>query len=349
MVDAGGSAAILRRRSRGVLRYGIILVVTFGVALSAISGGLWINDCLTEREEADKTIAFIAQTTGNELWEAAHAGAERVARQSGFRIYWNGSTRSDDVERQIDLIQAAIDRRDAGLVVAPVQFLAVISSLREAQAKNIPVVVVSTSVPLVAGNRLFYILNDDQEAGRMAARRVGFLLKGKGTVAMLGLNANVSGLVLRAQAFETTLAGEFPGISIVERKPAAPSYEEAAEIAERVLLAHPTLGAIYGITSTDSEGALTVARIQHRIPAVYLVGCDQELDLMEGIREGQVDSIIAENSFKIGEDAIAAMVALRKKQTVQPYALIEPVLVTRENIDNPAIQTILSEHWRGGP
>jgi ribose transport system substrate-binding protein len=298
---------------------------------------------------AEHTIAFIAQTTGDELWEAAHAGARQAGERTGFRVYWNAPTREDDVERQIELVQAAIRKRDAGLIVGPVQYLALISPLREALALHIPVAVVVTSVPLPAGNGLVYILNDDAAAGRIAAQRIGSILGGRGTIAVLGANPNVTGVVIRAQSFESTMAANYPGILIVERRTEAPTFEEAAESAEQILLDHPNLDAIIGLTSTDSEGALTAISILHRSPPVHLVGCDQEGDLMEGVRDGRIDAIVAENSYAIGEQAVSAIVAMRRGQNVQASVLVPPVLVDRTNIDRPEIQKMLTMNWRGTP
>jgi len=294
------------------------------------------------------TIAFIPQTTGTELWEAAHVGAQIAGQRTGFRVYWNAPTRDDDVQRQIELIDAAVKKHDAGLIVAPIQYLALISPLREALARHIPVAVVSTSLPLPPGNGLVYLLSDDETAGRLAARRLGSLLQGRGTIAILGINPNLTALVIRAQAFEATMAAEFPAISIVDRRAASPASAEAGETAQDVLLEHPGLDAVFGLNSTATEGALTAVRLLHKTPAVRIVGCDQELDLMEGIRQGEIDAIIVQNSYSIGFQAVTAVAAERDGQTVAPQVLVPPLLVTRDNINTPEVQSILSVNWRIG-
>lgn len=323
-------------------------ILLLGAVVLAIAG-CWLAARKSFADSSNRTIAFIAQTTGNELWEAAHAGAQRAASRDGFRIYWNAPTRSDDVERQIELIDAAIRRRDAGLVIAPVQYLALMSPLREAMARHIPVTVVGTSVPIPPGNGLVFVLNDDTAMGQMAARRIGTLLHGSGTVALLGINPNLTGNWLRSKSLESTLASEFPGISIVARRASSPTFDEAAEEVEQILLGNSHIDAIVSLTSSDSEGALTALRLLHRTGDIRLVGCDQELDLMEGIRDGQVDSIIAENSYAIGDRAEENIAALRRGRAVAATVLIPPLLITRDNIDHPDVQHILSVDWRGLP
>jgi ribose transport system substrate-binding protein len=321
-------------------------VLATGVA-AVMAIGCWVGLRDAFRDRSTQTIAFIAQTTGNELWEAAHAGARKAAMRDGFRIYWNAPTRSDDVERQIELIESAIRRKDAGLVIAPSQYSALISPLRLAMARHIPVVVAGSSVPIPAGNGLVFVLNDDEGMGQMAARRAGMLLGGSGSIALLGTDPNLTGNWIRSKSFEHTLAAEFPGISITERTTSSPTFEEAAENAEQILLRDSQLDAIVSLTSTDSEGSLTALRLLHRAGDVHLVGCDQELDLMEGIREGQVDSIVAENSYLIGQRAEEAIAALRQGRPVQTTVLVPSLLITRDNIDRAEIQQVLSTDWRG--
>jgi ribose transport system substrate-binding protein len=138
------------------------------------------------RSENSRTIAVIPGTTATEFWEAAHGGAEAAGRDAGFRIYWNAPTREDDVERQIGLVERAIDSDYAGLVVAPTNYRALVGSVRQALSKHIPTVVIRSSLPIPPGRGLSYILNDDHETGRLAATRLGTLLA-EGQVAVLGL------------------------------------------------------------------------------------------------------------------------------------------------------------------
>src|SRR5215475_10220460 len=158
------------------------------------------------RGGSSRTIAMIPATTGPELWEAAHGGAEIAGRQNSFHIYWNGPTREDDVARQIALVDSAIDNEDAGLVVVPTNYLALVGSVRQALSRHIPTVVIRSSLPVPPGQGLSYILNDDPATGRLAADRIGTLLRGRGKVAVLGLDGSGPTSLERARAFEIELA-----------------------------------------------------------------------------------------------------------------------------------------------
>jgi ribose transport system substrate-binding protein len=159
---------------------------------------LWVTAC---DSHSLVRIAVIPQTEGTIFWEAAHAGTEVAADSAGIFIYWNAPTREDDVEAQTALVDRVVDKNYQGLVLAPDQALSLIMPVRRALAHGIPTVIVGSPFPIPAGGDLSYILNDDEEGGRLAAERAA-ALNGHGTVALLGINPDITGIMIRARAFE---------------------------------------------------------------------------------------------------------------------------------------------------
>ncbi len=292
------------------------------------------------------TIAVIPGTTATEFWEAAHGGAEAAGRDAGLHIYWNGPTREDDVERQIGLVERAIDSDFAGLVVAPTNYLALVGSVRQALAKHIPTVVIRSSLPIPPGQGLSYILNDDQETGRLAATRIGILLAGKGQVAVLGLDPSGPRSVLRARAIEAELAKSFPEVLVIEKRSGSSNTAEVQQIAQEILMDNPSLNAMVTLDVTATEGAWAALSALRKGKRVKLIGCEQEVDLMAGIRHGDIDSVIVENTYEMGFRAIQSIAARRRGESVPDKIELKPVLVTKGNIDSDEVQKMLSLNWR---
>lgn len=304
--------------------------------------GAMLSAC-SQRNE--RTVAVIPATTGTELWEAAHAGAEAAGRESGFRIYWNGPTREDDVAEQIALLEGTIDKsHTAGLVIAPTNYLALVGSVQKALSRQIPTVVIRSSLPIPPGRGLSYILNDDREVGRLAAERIGGLLGGKGKVAVLGLDRFCPRSIVRAQAFKAELAKKFSSLSVTEIA-ASPNAAEIQQRAQEILIDNPGIGAILTLDVTATEGAWAALTALGNSGNVKLVGCGQELDLMAAVRRGDVDSIIVENTHEMGSLAVQWIAAQHRGQPVPGMIELKPVLVTRANIDNAEVQKMLSLNW----
>ena len=293
-----------------------------------------------------QTIAMIPGTTATEFWEAAHGGAEAAGHETGFHVYWNAPTREDDIERQIALVVRAIDSDCAGLVVAPNSYLALVGPVREALSKHIPTVVIRSPLPIPPGRGLSYILNDEQETGRLAAARIGTVLAGKGRVAILGVDPSAPRSVLRSRAIESELAKSFPEVSVLRKRAGSSNTAEVQQIAQETLIENPSLDAIVTLDVTATEGTWAALTALGKGKRVKLIGCEQEVDLMAGIRHGDIDSIIVENTYEMGFRAIQTIAAQRRGESVPDKIELKPVLVTRANIDSDEVQRMLSVNWR---
>lgn len=56
------------------------------------------------RRPERSSIAVVPRTSGTILWEPENVGAQTAAEELGEQIYWNASTREDDVDGQIALV-----------------------------------------------------------------------------------------------------------------------------------------------------------------------------------------------------------------------------------------------------
>jgi ABC-type sugar transport system substrate-binding protein len=70
------------------------------------------------------------------------------------------------------------------------------------------------------------------------------------------------------------------------------------------------------------------------------------VDLMAGIRHGDIDSVIVENTYAMGFRAIQSIAARLRGESVPDQIELKPVLVTKANIDSDEVQKMLSVNWR---
>ena len=301
--------------------------------------------CGSCRGPSVPTIAFIPRTSGTMLWEPAHAGAEIAARSTGTKIYWNAPTREDDVQGQIALVESVIDRRYQGLVLAPDQALALIAPVRRALSRGTPTVIIGSPLPIPPGDNLRYVLNDEGEAGEMAASRVAQLLHGRGSVAILGINPDIAGIMTRAGSLETSLTSHYPLIRIVEKRMGSFNIPHDQQIAEETLRANPGLSAIVALTSASTRGTCSALSLGQQNRSTKLVGFD-EPDRWLLLHHADLDSVIVQNSREMGLEAVKTIAAQLQGQSVLPEVKLKPLLVTRENLNSPDVKQMLSMDWR---
>lgn len=324
-----------------------------GIAGLACAVALWTSACQSHQQIR---IAVIPQTDGTLLWDPAHDGADAAAYQLGISIYWNAPTREDDVEAQIMLVEHVIDGHYQGLVLAPDQALSLINPVRRALSHGILTVIIGSPLPIPPGGNLFYIVNDDVKAAHIAAQRVADLLNGRGTVAILGINPDVTSIMIRTRAFEEFVAQHYPGIRIVDRRIGSFNVQREQEVAEDALRTNPKLDVIVSQTSVTTDGVLAALDATPENSSTRVIGFNSADSLRypaSSLRPA-LDCVIQQNTRAMGQQAIELIRAKLLGQSVSVLVRIPPRLITRDNIDSPEIQKMLSSdfklgHWRWSP
>jgi ribose transport system substrate-binding protein len=281
--------------------------------------------------EAPATIAVIPRTTATPLWESEHLGAKATAAQSGVHIYWNAPTSEDDIEGQIAMVEHVISGRYQGLVLAPDHPQALITPVRRAMSQGLQVVVVGSPLSVPPGGRLSYVLNDEDAGARIAAQRVGDVLHGKGTVALLGINPNVIGIVTRTRCLEQYFQKNYPNIHIVVKRMGSFNEPHEYQVAEETLVAHPNLDAIVALSSASVHGVLW-AISDRQTSHVKVIAFDRDDDPELMFDTPNLDSVVIEDTQKMGAEAVRQVLARHQGLPTPLVTQFEPVLLTRKNV-----------------
>ena len=63
---------------------------------------------------------------------------------------------------------------------------------------------------------------------------------------------------------------------------------------------------------------------------------------MEGLKRGEIQALVAQNPKKMGHEAVQALVAKMKGETVPAVIDTGAAVVTKENLNTPEIQALLA-------
>lgn len=293
-----------------------------------------------------RVISVVPRQSSESTWVTEHAGINEAAIREGFGIYWNGPTEDGDVEQQIVLAERAIHSGNMGLIISPSNPFALNTVIQRSLDKGMSVVIVGSPVSLKPEQRLSFVLNDVQETGKLAATRMRDILKGRGEILILGYDPLSSGNNDRSSAFEAVLGHDALGIHVVEKPKGPFSFGQAELAAEKAIRAHPHLTAIFSLNTTATRGAVAAVRTTHSADRILIIGCDHNLDLLYLLRQGAVDSLVAQNMRAMGAIAVGSIVTESRGGRVEPYRFVKPTLLTRQNIDDDSIQQMLRMDWR---
>lgn len=307
------------------------------IALLALTAGT-----LSCHRDERPVIAVIPETTAQEVWESAHAQAARIATSWGWDTFWNGPSREDDLLRQIQIMDKEVERGAAGIILAPDHAVALISPVRAAVAKNIPVAIIDNPLAAPAKGDVLFVLNDYAATGRLAAERIAPHLSAKhDEVAILGVSPNFLGSLVMADQLRQALQSHYPHVRIVEQRSifGTPAADDAIN---QLVQDHPSLAAIVALNVTQTRSAFSALQRANLTNKVVLIGCEQDFDVVYRVRTGEMDSVIAKDTGTMVREAMEWIRSRREGKASTDTILVAPQLVTRSNVDSPEIQRVLA-------
>lgn len=316
----------------------VIVVVLLLVAVGFVVGGVVLRGGGDGGES--RRIAVIPKGTTHDFWNAVRAGAEAAAgAEEGVDVFWVGPDREGDRERQIQLVEDAIVQRVAGIVLAPSDAKALVPVVERASAAKIPVVIIDSDID--TDQRVAFVATDNHRGGAIAARRMGKVLGGRGRVAVIKYMAGSASTTARENGFMETIREEFPEIELVEDRYGMDTVESALNAAEDVLTRHSELDGMFACNESTARGALRALESQGRVESVTLIGFDSSEPLLDGLRNGHIDSLVVQNPYRMGFEGVRAVVAHLAEREVESRIDTGAELVTSENLESPEIQQIL--------
>lgn len=286
-------------------------------------------------------IAVIPKGTTHEFWKSIHAGAEAAGRELGVEIAWKGPQKEDDRNEQIKVVEDFITRGVDGIVIAPLDDRALARPLADAKERGIPVIVIDSDVDWPG--RVSFVATDNYEGGAMGAEELGRLLGGKGKVLMMRYVVGSASTTEREKGFLDTLRSKFPEIEILsENQYAGAGNESAMTTSENLLNEFPQVEGIFCPNESALFGMLRALQDGGKAGKVRLVGFDATEKLVTALRSGELDALIVQNPVAMGDLGVRRMVDHLNGKTVEPRIDTGVVLVTRENMDEPAIAAVLT-------
>jgi len=290
-------------------------------------------------------VGVIPKGASHQFWLTVQAGAIQAGREYGLEIEWNAPTLEIDRARQVDIVQSMITRRLAGIAIAPVDRKALVAVIDRASNEKIPVAVYDSDVD--TDNRITYVATDNREGGRMAARRLGEVLKGKGKVLVVGFMPGSASTMEREEGFIEEMKKAYPGIEVLDVQFGMASRAKAMSVTENALSAHSDLAGVFADNESSLAGAVQALKSRNNKQA-KLVGFDASEQLVADLREGWIDSLVIQDPFKMGYESVKAIGEFRKGGKVNARLDLPARLVLPSDLDRADVKDLLFpklEQW----
>lgn len=296
--------------------------------VAAVSVFLLIS-CQKEQDDHLVKVGFVHKGHNSHYWQEIDRGMATAAKEYGITIVSEGSTKQNNVDQQIDITKKMVNKGVEVMIVAPVDASLIIPALKNANAKNIPVIIVDDTVK--GAEISCTITTNNYEAGYKAGKWMAEKLQGKGKVVLLNGKLVGSGKD-RAAGFEDAVK-PFKDIEIVYSKDCGWDIQEA-EAAFRFAL--KISDQIDGVFSGWDGGALAAHKVlkeKNMLKSVLICGFDCYPEALQYMKEGTFAADIAQKPYEIGYQSVVAAHKIIKQETVESYIETGTVLVNRDNLE----------------
>jgi len=289
--------------------------------------------------QKQRRIAVIPKGTAHVFWQSVHAGATAAGQDFHEEILWDGPPNETDYSRQLEIFDSMLNRHVDGIVVAAADRTTLDASLDRAARENVPVVVFDSGVD--STNYVTFVATNNFEAGQMGARKLGELLKGNGTVAMIEHAPGSASTMDRERGFKDALSKEFPSIQIVAEQYSMSDRAKGMAATENILTSHPKLDGLFASSEPSSVGAAQALKSAGLAGKIRFVAFDSSEGLVEDLGAGVIDALVAQDPFKIGYEGVRAVTEKLDGKTPPKKMDLSARVIVRADLDKPEIKQLL--------
>ncbi|TQS45294.1 ABC transporter substrate-binding protein [Cryptosporangium phraense] len=282
-----------------------------------------------------KKVVYIQGMSGIPFYQTVACGATEQAKKDGVKFSYQGASEWD-VAKQTQIVDAVVASKPDAIMISVTDTKAMIAPLTKAKAAGIPVIGIDDNLqdPSVMNT---YIQSDSIEGGKLAGKKMGELLNGQGAVMALNNEPGTPIGDARVEGFKQGIA-EFPGIKFLGVQYTQNATAKAANLASTTATSNKALNGIFGVTTNNTEGAVTGIREAGRTGQIKVVGYDTSDPIVEALKNGAADALVVQYPFGEGKQGIQAAQKIWKGESVPKKQSSPFVVATKDNLNTAEVQ-----------
>lgn len=324
------------------------VLVVLGVAVALLAGckkeetgSNAGGGAATGPSQSDIRVAVIPKGTTHAFWRAVNAGAQDAGAKLGATVIWKGPLKEDDRLGQIDVLEQFISQGISGIVIAPLDSNALVEPVQKAAASKIPVVIMDSALNATVGKDFVsFVATDNHKGGELGGEELARILGNKGKVVLLRYAEGSASTEAREAGFLEAIA-KHPDIKVIsDNHRGGATADSAATAALNMIDEIKQADGIFTPNESTTAGMLSALR-SAGVTGKKFVGFDATSQLVDALKAGEVQALVAQNPYKMGYESVATLVSAIRGQKVEPHVDTGVVLINSDNLNTPEIQDLL--------
>ncbi|MBN8631192.1 MAG: ABC transporter substrate-binding protein [Rhodobacterales bacterium] len=283
-------------------------------------------------------IPLVSKGFQHQFWQAVKAGADKAAAEFGVEITFEGPDTEAQVDKQMDMLAAALAKKPAALGFAALDSQAATPLLKQAQEAGIPVIAfdsgVDSDIPVTT------VTTNNVAAAALAADKMAELIGGAGKVALIVHDQTSRTGIDRRDGFVNEIAAKYPDIEIVDIQYGAGDQLQSTEIAKAILAANPDLKGFFGANEGSAIGVVNAIR-ETGTKGVIVIGYDSGAAQKQAVKDGIMAGAITQSPVGMGYETVKAAIAAVNGESLPKVIDSGFAWWDATNMDSPEIAAVL--------
>jgi ribose transport system substrate-binding protein len=325
----------------------IVLIILCVLLVFAVSITLYA----TKKEPAKKEKLTFAYVPGIEdpFMRMIEKGARAKAEELGVELLVSEYPKAWGPEVQVPILEAHMARGGYDfLMVVPTSVDALIAPLKKIYDQGVEIITCDTFIGDGDYSKssdysfpLAYIGTDNELGGEKVGEHLAKMLGEKGKVYLINTNPDTSSVMGREKGFKKGIA-KYPNIKLVGVDYCLDVQQKAQEQTLAALQKNPDVVGIFGVNLYSAQGAYQAVVNMGLTGAVKIATWDATVDLINALKEGKVDLVLAQKPAEIGQLAVDWGYKHLTEGAEIPKKVIPGFeFFTRENVNDPDMQQFI--------
>ena len=295
-------------------------------------------------------IAVIVKTGNSSFWQNVQTGASDATKElkktnKKLSMTFLGPQAESNVNEEINIVENAIDRGVAAIVLAPSDTKALIPVVKKARDAGIKVVIIDSLLEGDKSNYVSFLATDNKAAGEAVAKDLIARLQAKGiTTGKIAIESYVAGVgseIGRVGGFKDYITAN-SRLTIVSTQYSNSDQVTALNQVTNTLASNPDLVGFFGANEPSAVGmgrAIAQAGLAGKLVAI---GFDGNSVLANFVKDGTLQAIAVQSAYNMGALGVkTAFDAAIAKKKVAAYVDTGFLLVNKENVDSQDAKNVL--------
>jgi ribose transport system substrate-binding protein len=287
----------------------------------------------------DTYIPVISKGFQHQFWQAVKLGSENAAKDLNVKITFEGPESESQVDKQMEMLQTALDKKPAAICFAALDSKAAVPLLQKAQAQKIPIVGfdsgVDSDIPVTTA------ATDNLAAAGTAADKMAELIGNSGEVGVVVHDQTSRTGIDRRDGFVNQIKNKHPQINIVDIQYGGGDQLKSTDLAKAMMQAHPNLKGFFGANEGSAIGVINAVKELNKSGKIVVIGYDSGKAQKDAIRSGLEQGAITQDPIGIGYKCVDSAVKAIKGETLPKNIDTGYYYYDKTNIDDPKIKAVL--------